>query len=167
MTEASPWWTPHVHADRRPRLMTRNAIAAAIREWFGREDFIEVETAALQISPGNETHLSAFATEAILLAGSKAQRHRWLPRLAMGEAIGCFALAEGPGAAGAWDTRVSAGRMTGTKTPVADGDVADLAVVAATGEDGARGLFLVDLHGPGVTRAAVGVVGGRARAVRR
>jgi len=98
------------------------------------------------------------ATEAILLAGSKAQRDRWLPRLAMGEAIGCFALAEGPGAAGAWDTRVSAGRMTGTKIPVADGDVADLAVVAATGEDGARGLFLVDLHGPGVTRAAVTTV---------
>ncbi|WP_442582554.1 EF-P lysine aminoacylase EpmA [Mesorhizobium sp. ASY16-5R] len=65
MTEASPWWTPHVHADRRPRLIQRNAIAAAIRDWFARRDFIEVETAALQISPGNETHLSAFATEAI------------------------------------------------------------------------------------------------------
>ncbi|MDQ6433909.1 EF-P lysine aminoacylase EpmA [Mesorhizobium sp. LHD-90] len=65
MTEASPWWTPHVHADRRPRLLARNAIAAAIRDWFARQDFIEVETAALQISPGNETHLSAFATEAI------------------------------------------------------------------------------------------------------
>ncbi|ESZ63952.1 lysyl-tRNA synthetase [Mesorhizobium sp. L103C119B0] len=65
MTGASPWWTPDVHADRRPRLMARNAIAAAMRGWFGERDFIEVETAALQISPGNETHLSAFATEAI------------------------------------------------------------------------------------------------------
>jgi lysyl-tRNA synthetase class 2 len=65
MTEASPWWTPHVHADRRPRLIQRNAIATASRDWFARRDFIEVETAALQISPGNETHLSAFATEAI------------------------------------------------------------------------------------------------------
>jgi lysyl-tRNA synthetase class 2 len=65
MTAASPWWTPHVHADRRPRLMLRNAIAAAMRDWFARRDFIEVQTAALQVSPGNEAHLSAFATEAV------------------------------------------------------------------------------------------------------
>lgn len=66
MTTPSPWWAPHRHADRRPRLLTRNAIAAAFRDWFSRRDFVEVQTAALQISPGNETHLSAFATEAIL-----------------------------------------------------------------------------------------------------
>lgn len=71
MTDASPWWTPHVHADRRPRLMARNAIAAAMRDWFGARDFIEVETAALQISPGNEAHLSAFATEAIGADGAR------------------------------------------------------------------------------------------------
>lgn len=71
MTEASPWWTPDVHADRRPRLIARNAIAAAMRDWFGERDFIEVETAALQISPGNEAHLSAFATEAIASDGAR------------------------------------------------------------------------------------------------
>lgn len=71
MTEASPWWTPHVHADRRPRLMARNAIAAALRGWFAGRDFIEVETAALQVSPGNEAHLAAFATEAIRPDGSR------------------------------------------------------------------------------------------------
>ena len=65
MTEPSPWWDPHVHADRRPRLILRNSITAATREWFMDRDFIEVETAALQISPGNEAHLSAFSTEAI------------------------------------------------------------------------------------------------------
>ncbi|MDX8535131.1 EF-P lysine aminoacylase EpmA [Mesorhizobium sp. VK25A] len=65
MTAASPWWTPHVHADRRPRLMARNAIAAALRGWFAERDFIEVTTSALQVSPGNEAHLAAFATEAI------------------------------------------------------------------------------------------------------
>ncbi|TJW39148.1 MAG: EF-P lysine aminoacylase GenX [Mesorhizobium sp.] len=73
MTNTSPWWTPHVHADRRPRLMLRNAIAAAVRGWFARRDFIEVETSALQVSPGNEAHLSAFATEAIGLDGSRHQ----------------------------------------------------------------------------------------------
>ena len=45
--------------------MLRNGIAATLRDWFSRRDFVEVETAALQISPGNEAHLAAFATEAI------------------------------------------------------------------------------------------------------
>ncbi len=71
MTDASPWWAPHVHADRRPRLMLRNAIAAAIRDWFGRGGFVEVDTAVLQVSPGNEAHLSAFATEAIAPDGTR------------------------------------------------------------------------------------------------
>ncbi|TCL95826.1 lysyl-tRNA synthetase class 2 [Rhizobium sp. PP-WC-2G-219] len=62
---ASPWWTPHVHADRRPFLLARNRIKAALRGYLGREDFIEVETAALQVSPGNEAHLHAFETAAI------------------------------------------------------------------------------------------------------
>jgi lysyl-tRNA synthetase class 2 len=45
--------------------MTRNRIAAALRDWFAERDFIEVDTAALQVSPGNEAHLAAFATHAI------------------------------------------------------------------------------------------------------
>jgi len=71
MTNPSPWWTPHVHADRRPRLLARNAIRSAMRQWFEARDFIEVETAALQVSPGNEAHLSAFATEAISIDGGR------------------------------------------------------------------------------------------------
>ncbi|MBB4010665.1 EF-P lysine aminoacylase EpmA [Allorhizobium taibaishanense] len=62
---ASPWWTPRVHADRRPFLIGRNAIQAALRLYFSRHDFLEVDTAALQVSPGNEAHLHAFATTAI------------------------------------------------------------------------------------------------------
>jgi lysyl-tRNA synthetase class 2 len=42
--------------------VVRNRIVAALRAWFAARDFIEVETGALQISPGNETHLHAFAT---------------------------------------------------------------------------------------------------------
>lgn len=45
--------------------MARNRIAAALRDWFAERDFIEVDTAALQVSPGNEAHLAAFATQAI------------------------------------------------------------------------------------------------------
>jgi lysyl-tRNA synthetase class 2 len=59
---SSPFWAPHVHADRRPLLLTRNRIVAVLRAWFAARDFIEVETGALQTSPGNETHLHAFAT---------------------------------------------------------------------------------------------------------
>ena len=54
-----------MHADRRPFLLGRNAIQAALRGYFAARDFIEVDTATLQISPGNEAHLHAFATQAI------------------------------------------------------------------------------------------------------
>jgi lysyl-tRNA synthetase class 2 len=70
--EPSPWWTPDRLADRRPYLMARGRITAAIRAWFGGRDFIEVETPALQVSPGNEAHLHAFATEAVGIAGERA-----------------------------------------------------------------------------------------------
>jgi lysyl-tRNA synthetase class 2 len=59
---SSPFWAPHVHADRRPALLARGRIVAALRSWFAGQEFIEVETGALQLSPGNETHLHAFAT---------------------------------------------------------------------------------------------------------
>ncbi|MCJ2009617.1 EF-P lysine aminoacylase EpmA [Methylobacterium sp. J-092] len=66
MTAApSPWWAPHRHADRRPLLILRNRIAHALRGHFAARYFVEVEAACLQVSPGNEAHLSAFATEAI------------------------------------------------------------------------------------------------------
>jgi elongation factor P--(R)-beta-lysine ligase len=59
---ASPLWDSEVHAGRRPFLLARNRIVAALRRYFAAEDFVEVETSALQVSPGNETHLHAFAT---------------------------------------------------------------------------------------------------------
>ena len=65
MAQNPPFWRQGVHAARRPYLLARGKIAAAVRAWFAAEDFIEVETAALQISPGNETHLHAFATDLI------------------------------------------------------------------------------------------------------
>jgi hypothetical protein len=100
------------------------------------------------------------AAEALRLAGSDAQRKRWLPRIAQGEAIGCFALAEGPQVATPANltTRAEGGRVSGTKLPVTDGDVADFAVVVAAPGAGRAGLFLVDLTGPGITRASVATV---------
>ena len=58
----SPFWAPHIHADRRPFLLARNRIVASLRAWFAAHDFVEVDTGALQVSPGNETHLHAFGT---------------------------------------------------------------------------------------------------------
>jgi len=71
MPAASPWWTPDVHADRRGFLIGRNRIQAALRTFFAGRDFIEVDTATLQVSPGNEAHLHAFATQAINHDGSR------------------------------------------------------------------------------------------------
>jgi len=66
-----PFWLPGVHARRRPYLLARGGIAAALRSWFTAHDFLEVETAALQVSPGNETHLHAFATDLIGPGGER------------------------------------------------------------------------------------------------
>jgi lysyl-tRNA synthetase class 2 len=65
----SPWWDPRKHADRQPFLAARGRITRAVRRWFEGRHFAEVETAALQVSPGNEAHLHAFATEALTTAG--------------------------------------------------------------------------------------------------
>ena len=62
---SSPWWTPAVHADRRPLLLARNRIQAGLRGYLAAEGFIEVDPAGLQVSPGNEAHLHGFMTEAI------------------------------------------------------------------------------------------------------
>lgn len=99
MPAASPWWTPDVHADRRGFLLGRNRIQAALRTFFAARDFIEVDTATLQVSPGNEAHLHAFATQAINHDGSRAPLYlHTSPEfackklLAAGEArIACFA----------------------------------------------------------------------------
>ena len=71
--ETSPFWTPQAHADRRPFLASRGRILAALRRWFQGEEFTEVEAAALQISPGNETHLHAFATTLVSVDGTASR----------------------------------------------------------------------------------------------
>ena len=48
---------------------------AALRRWFEAEGFLVVEPAALQVSPGNETHLHAFATELIGPDGRRTTRY--------------------------------------------------------------------------------------------
>jgi elongation factor P--(R)-beta-lysine ligase len=59
------------HADRRPFLLGRGRILAALRQFFAARDFLEVETSAVVLSPGNETHLHAFATDLVTPAGER------------------------------------------------------------------------------------------------
>jgi lysyl-tRNA synthetase class 2 len=72
---SQPWWHPAAHARRRPYLLARNRMTAALRGRFGELGFTEVETAALQVSPGLEPHLQAFATELRTADGGRHRRY--------------------------------------------------------------------------------------------
>ena len=71
----SPWYDRQKHEDRRPFLLARNRILTAVRHWFAARDFLEVDVPALVVSPGNEAHLHAFATDLIHNDGSHATRY--------------------------------------------------------------------------------------------
>src|SRR6202035_5949682 len=96
------------------------------------------------------------AAEAILLAGSDAQKQKWLSAIASGAAIGTLALFEGKGNPSPQAIRLSAvgGNLNGVKKPVPDGAIADFAIVAArtgsSGHDTDISLFLVDMKAEGV-----------------
>ncbi|MFO1088338.1 MAG: EF-P lysine aminoacylase EpmA [Hyphomicrobiales bacterium] len=72
----TPWWDPSRHADRRPLLLSRNRIKAAIRARFEAGGFTEVECGALQASPGNEAHLHG--VEAALIGPGGERRTLYL-----------------------------------------------------------------------------------------
>lgn len=71
----SPWWSTERHLARRPFLKARGEIKRAVRAWFEAAGFTEVECPALQVSPGNEAHLHAFATEKVGPDGSRVPRY--------------------------------------------------------------------------------------------
>jgi lysyl-tRNA synthetase class 2 len=75
MVKDSRWWEPHIHADRRPFLLARGRVREALRGYFAAEGFVEVEAAALQVSPGNEAHLHAFATDLVTVEGQRERRY--------------------------------------------------------------------------------------------
>ncbi len=58
-----PWWHPERFGPRLPYLQTRQRAIRAVRFYFAQEDFAEVDTPALQVAPGGEVHLRAFATD--------------------------------------------------------------------------------------------------------
>jgi len=145
-------------------LAELGALGAAIPEEYGGvglghlELCLFAEELGRVVAPVPVASSIYLAAEFLLRAGSEAQKQAWLPKLAAAEAVGCFAFGEVLGRV----TRdkiaasVQGGRLTGVKWPVADGDCADFAVVAARSGGGkdecAISLFLVDLNGPGVRR---------------
>src|SRR3981189_1139371 len=72
------------------------------------------------------------AAEAIQLAGSEAQKQKWLPAIASGAAIGTLALFEGKGNPSPQGIKLAAsgGSLNGVKKPVPDGAIADFCIVA-------------------------------------
>ena len=96
----------------------------------------------------------------ILTYGSDAQKERWLPPMAKGEALGCFGLTEpgfGSNPAGMLTKARKDGDswiLNGEKTWITNGSVADVALVWARAEDGIRG-FLIDRGTPGFTSSEI------------
>lgn len=130
-------------------------IGAAIPERFGGVGLgyeglcVLAEEMGRVVAPVPFGSTAYLAAEAILTAGSPAQQSELLPRIADGSAIGCFALSEGVGepTPATVHARVVGGRLSGSKWPVADGGVADFAVVVACDEHRQPGLFLAELDG--------------------
>src|SRR5215470_11093839 len=84
MTDHDGWWRPERFARKRDFLAARGRITAATRAFFAARDFVEVETPALQVSPGMEPHLLAFETS--FDEPGEARRPRYLhtsPEFAM------------------------------------------------------------------------------------
>ncbi|GAA1101216.1 acyl-CoA dehydrogenase family protein [Nocardiopsis composta] len=102
----------------------------------------------------------SLAMTAIHKFGSEEQKQEWLPRMAAGEAIGCFGLTEPDSGSDPGSMRTRARRdgtdwvLDGTKMWITNGSVADVAVVWAATDEGIRG-FLVPAGTPGFTANTV------------
>ncbi|WP_033261977.1 acyl-CoA dehydrogenase family protein [Amycolatopsis vancoresmycina] len=98
----------------------------------------------------------SLAMYAIHRWGSEEQRQEWLPRMATGDALGCFGLTEPDAGSDPGSMRTRAVRdgadwvLSGTKMWITNGTVADVAVVWAQTDDGIRG-FVVPTSAPGFT----------------
>ena len=141
-------------------------LGAAIPEQYGGAGLgyeglcVLAEELGRALAPVPFASSAYLATQALLLAGSDAQKRRLLPKLADGSAIGCLALAEGtgnPDPAGV-QIRSIGGKLSGSKWPVMDGGDADFAIVVARDERGEIALLLADLTEATVSRRTLTTV---------
>jgi alkylation response protein AidB-like acyl-CoA dehydrogenase len=137
-------------------------LGAAIPQDYGGLGLGRLELCALAeelgraVAPIPFSSTVYFFAEALMLAGAEAQKQALLPKLAVGDVIGCFAVSEGPGAPSQSSIQVKfeGGTLNGVKIPVTDGDCASHAVVVAK-EGTGLSLVLVDLNQSGVTRSTL------------
>jgi alkylation response protein AidB-like acyl-CoA dehydrogenase len=137
-------------------------LGVAIPEQFGGagaghlELCVVAEEMGRALAPVPFSSTVYLAAEAILLAGTDAQKQKWLSAVASGAAIGTLALFEGTGNPSPRAIKLSAsgGTLNGVKKPVPDGAIADFVIVAArsgsSGRDTDISLFLVDMKTEGV-----------------
>lgn len=150
------------HAGVWSKVVEMGWLGAAIPEEHGGlglgmlEMCVIAEELGRALAPTPFASTAYFFAEGVKLAGSEAQKAALLPKIASGEAIGCYAASEGPGHPdpAKLSCKVTGGTLTGTKVPVTDGDIATHAIVLASDESG-PGLFIVDLAADGVSREAV------------
>jgi len=125
---------------------------AAIPEQYGGAGLgyeglcVLAEEIGRAVAPVPFASTAYLAAEAILLAGTEAQKQKYLPQFADGSLIGCFALAEGNGnpSPDAVRARVTSAKLNGAKWPVADGGIADVAIVVARDDAGEIALFITE-----------------------
>lgn len=140
-------------------------MATAIPEEYGGEGFGYLELCVLAeclgqfLAPTPFSSSVYLATEALLTAGSEEQKAAYLPKLASGEIIATFALAENNQRPSPQNlnTTATAEKLKGTKIPVPDGDVADFSVVLAQSSKNREeaSLYWVDLNQESVSRQTV------------
>jgi alkylation response protein AidB-like acyl-CoA dehydrogenase len=155
LDDASATWDPELWK----AVAGQGWLGAAIPEEHGGLGLGRLELCVIAEELGRAVAPIPFAStvyilaEAVMMAGSEAQKAAVLPGIAAGEVIGALATSEGPGALSASGIRASVegGKVSGTKIPVTDGGIATHALVLAR-EGGQPGLFLVELSSAGVTR---------------
>ena len=155
LDDASATWDP----DLWKAVAGQGWLGAAIPEEHGGLGLGRLELCVIAEELGRAVAPIPFAStvyilaEAVMMAGSEAQKAAVLPGIAAGDVIGALATSEGPGALSASGIRASVegGKLSGTKIPVTDGGIATHALVLAR-EGGQPALFLVDLSAAGVTR---------------
>ena len=137
-------------------------LGVAIPEAYGGLGLGELELCVLAEEMGRSlaavpwASTQYFLSEALKIAGNEAQKQAILPDLVAGKIIGCVAASEGPGAPcdDSLKTVFDGSYVSGTKIPVADGDIATHALALAN-HKGRSSLLLVDLSAAGITRTSI------------
>jgi len=131
-------------------------LGATLPEEYGGADlgYVSYGLVAREIERVDSGYRSALSVQSSLVMypifayGTEALRHKYLPKLATGEMIGCFGLTEpdhgsDPGSMATRAERVADGfRLTGTKTWITNAPLADVAVVWAKLDDAIRGFVI-------------------------